>query len=62
MVYSGYVRNRAFLLILVIIIWITATLSSCKATDPPESDIEIISKELIEVPGQNPNIDIYKVL
>ncbi|MCA1293654.1 prolyl oligopeptidase family serine peptidase [Paenibacillus sp. alder61] len=48
-------------MILVIIIWIAATLSSCKATDPPESDIEIISKELIEVPGQNPNIDIYKL-
>ncbi|MGV2794870.1 hypothetical protein GNF78_16845, partial [Clostridium perfringens] len=61
MAYPGYVRSRAFLLMLIIIILITATLSSCKATDPPESEIEIISKELIEVPGQNPNIDIYKV-
>lgn len=61
MAYLGYVRSRAFLLILIIVILITATLSSCKVTDPPDSDIEIISKELIEVPGQNPNIDIYKV-
>ncbi|WP_334077414.1 alpha/beta hydrolase family protein [Paenibacillus sanfengchensis] len=61
MAYYGYVGSRALLLMLIIIILITATLSSCKATDPPESDIEIISKELIEVPGQNPNIDIYKV-
>ncbi|NUU61103.1 alpha/beta hydrolase family protein [Paenibacillus agri] len=61
MEYYGHWRNRAFFLILVIIILITATLSSCEATDPPDSDIEIISKELIEVPGQNPNIDIYKV-
>ncbi|MFE4713223.1 alpha/beta hydrolase family protein [Paenibacillus sp. NPDC056722] len=61
MEYYGHWRNRAFFLILVIIILITATLSSCEATDPLDSDIEIISKERIEVPGQNPNIDIYKV-
>ncbi|OBZ07559.1 hypothetical protein A8L34_25850 [Bacillus sp. FJAT-27264] len=61
MTYYGHWRNRAFFLILVIIILIAATLSSCEATDPPDSDIEIISKERIEVPGQNPHIDIYKV-
>ncbi|MFC3745581.1 alpha/beta hydrolase family protein [Paenibacillus sp. GCM10012306] len=61
MEYYRYRGNRAFFLILVIIILNTVTLSGCQATDPPDSDIEIISKELIEVPGQNPNIDIYKV-
>lgn len=61
MVYPGHRRIRAFYLLLFIVILITSTLSSCQATDPPDSDIEIISKELIEVPGQNPKIDIYKV-
>lgn len=62
MVYSGEWRNRAFILILVTFILITATLSGCQAgDDQAKNDIEIISQELIEVPGQNPKIDIFKV-
>ncbi|WP_164515074.1 alpha/beta hydrolase family protein [Paenibacillus lentus] len=65
MSYSSYGRIRAFFLLLVLVILTTATLSGCQVNDPPDSkidsDIEIVSKELIEVPGQNPNIDIYKL-
>ncbi|MEK5478025.1 alpha/beta hydrolase [Paenibacillus sp. FSL R5-0407] len=62
MVYLGEWRNRAFFLILVTFILITAALSGCQAGDnEPNNDIEIISKELIEGPGQNPKIDIFKV-
>jgi dipeptidyl aminopeptidase/acylaminoacyl peptidase len=39
----------------------TTTLSSCQAGHYSDSDVEIVSKELIEIPGQNPNINIYKL-
>lgn len=63
MVNINQLRIRKVLLTLVTLICIMVTLSGCQTSDdpPPDSDIEIISKELIEIPGQNPNIDIYKV-
>lgn len=61
-----YIRRsgtRAFLLMLVTFILITAILSGCQKNDisPQDGEVEIISKELVEILGQNPNIDIYKV-
>lgn len=61
-----YIRRsgtRASLLMLVTFILLTAILSGCQKNDtsPQDGEVEIISKELIEILGQNPNIDIYKV-
>lgn len=57
------IRSRVLLMILIIPILTVATLSGCQKNDtsPQDGEVEIISKELIEILGQNPNIDIYKV-
>lgn len=57
----GETKTRFFFWIAGVAILFAVTLSGCHSADPPESDIEIISKEKIEVAGQNPNIDIFKV-
>lgn len=57
------IRSRVVLMILVIPLLTVATLSGCQKNDtsPQDGEVEIISKELLEFLGQNPNIDIYKV-
>lgn len=55
-------RNRAWLLIflaLALVIIVISLPGSLSHTY--DSDGKIISKELLEVPGQNPNINIYKL-
>lgn len=63
MEYKFSFGNRSILIMLAVFILIITTLSGCQTDNAPvpDSDVEIISKELIEIPGQNPNIDIYKV-
>lgn len=58
----GKSRNQCiFMIMITLMLFITTALSGCQAGDSSDSDIEIISKELIEIPGQNPNIHIYKI-
>lgn len=54
-------RNRAWLLIIITLMTTTASLSGCHPRQSSDNEVEIISKELLKVPGQNPNINIYKI-
>lgn len=53
-------KHRAWVIILMLMVTV-ASCSGCFARQAPDSDGKIISKELVEIPGQNPNINIYKV-
>jgi dipeptidyl aminopeptidase/acylaminoacyl peptidase len=46
----------AFVLILILV-----AMSGCNARETQVNKVEVLSKELIKLPGQNPNIRIYKM-
>lgn len=54
-------RNRAWLVIIITVMITATSLSGCNPRQTPDNEVEIISKELLQVPAQNPNINIYKI-
>lgn len=57
----GRRRKGAVLRVLFALMILIAVIAGCSPRDIRANNVDIISKELLEVPGQNPNINIYKI-